>query len=198
MDGNEANDHKEVTIMGFTVTRTKKLWLAAVFTVLVSGIVTSSLGLSGGTTQMSAESERDYTGVFVSKLPLDEQLKVARCVELSAVVNWGEGGPGQSIEVAEAFLMGYPYSGYLAYLEEKYGKYRPVSPGERERNAVAFLTQHKVDEPRALGLYRREIWFYTASGTFQINILLDEQGAVRESSVSFLGKEDPFFLRVDW
>jgi hypothetical protein len=187
--------------MSTSLKRTKRLWsVIAIFAVSLCVVVLSLFVSPGRTHQIpeTTETEKDYTGVFVSKLPLDEQLKVARCVELSAVVNWGEGGPGQSIEVAEAFLMGYPYSGYLAYLEEKYGKYRPVSPGERERNAVAFLTQHKVDEPRALGLYRREIWFYTASGTFQINILLDEQGAVRESSVSFLGKEDPFFRRVDW
>ena len=174
--------------MGFTLPRTKKLWLVAVFTVLVSGIALSSLGLSGGTTQMSAESEKDYTGVPVSSLPLDEQIKVARSVELSAVVNWGEGGPMYREEVAEAFLLGYPF---LDYLEKKYGKgnyeYIFSSPETRAKREVAFLTQ--------VG-NRREIWFSTRSGTYQVNLQLENNGTILASSISFSDGIHPFEVYI--
>lgn len=52
---------------------------------------------------------RDYRGVFVGGLPLDEQIKVARCVRLSAQAYWGECTlGGYSLAVAEAFLLGLP------------------------------------------------------------------------------------------
>lgn len=87
-------------------------------------------------------------------------------------------------EVAEAFLLGYPF---LDYLEKKYGKgnyeYIFPSPKERARREVAFLTQ--------VG-NRREIWFKTKSGTYQVNLQLENNGTILASSISFSDGIHPF------
>jgi len=162
--------------------------------IALSAMVLFLLILSGCTARPpeAARTEKDYTGVSVSSLPLDEQIKIASSVELSAVVNWGEGGPTYSREVVEAFLLGYPRPDYLGYLEDKHGKYEPVSPGERANNAMAFLSQ----STDASGIISREAWIYVASGCFQIGLHIDKAGDVYESSISFMGNDALRFERL--
>ena len=179
--------------MRFTLSRAKKLWLVVIFAVLLSAIL---VFLSGCTVSYltqpppipdkqpennpapeAIEVEKDYTDVAVSGLPVEEQIKIVRCVKLSSIVNWGEGGPMYSKEVAQAFMLDYPHPDFLAQLEEEFGKREQHSPGEAKNNAVAFLVQHTEEETRqALALndvYWREIWFYTDSDTIQIHLVLD-------------------------
>ena len=148
---------------------------------------------------MSAESEKDYTGVPVSSLPLDEQIKVARSVELSAVVNWGEGGPIYSIEVAETFLLGLPF---LDYIKEKYGEIEP-SPFS-SLDEIASLYHNKIPEHERHNKlkfpipvsYQREVWFYLKSGTYQVNICTDEAGTILGSSLSYCDGYQGFELYI--
>ena len=162
--------------------RTKRFY-AVVIAALV--IISALIWLSGCTTQASegTAAEKDYTGVFVGELSKDEQIKIARSPQLSAQVNWGEGGPLYSREVAEAFLLDYPFPGYL---EEKHGKYEPSSPWEKERNAIAFLSQSPINDASVPGSYLREIWLYTGSGAYQVFLYVDADGTILESSTSFL------------
>ncbi|MDP3058517.1 MAG: hypothetical protein Q8N36_03570 [bacterium] len=156
----------------------RTILIIVVATVVLSSIAIVALNL------MSAE--KDYTGLAVADLPLEEQIKVARSIKLSAVVNWGEGGNLYSREVAEAFLLGYPYPDFL---EGTYGKYELISPWEKSRNAMAFLTQYPINSssitPPIPGAYLREIWLYTNSGVYQIALYLDKDGAILRSSNNF-------------
>jgi len=130
-------------------------------------------GCAGQVPEIPVETEKDYTGVFVGDLPLDEQIKIAGCLELSAVAYWGEGGPIYSKEVAEAFLLGFPF---LDYLEEKHGEIEPDPFYSLDE--MAFLTQS--------GSYR-DILFYTKTGAYQVTLRIDEAGAIQGigSSISY-------------
>lgn len=177
--------------MRFTLSRAKKLWLVVIFAVLLSAIL---VFLSGCTVSYltqpppipdkqpennpapeAIEVEKDYTDVAVSGLPVEEQIKIVRCVKLSSIVNWGEGGPMYSKEVAQAFMLDYPQPDFLAQLEEEFGRYEHASGPSEDQ--VAFLTQHTADETQLLlsldNAYWREIWFYTDSDTIQIHLVLD-------------------------
>ena len=203
--------------MRFTLSRTKKLWLVVIFAVLLSAIL---VFLSGCTVSYLAqpppipdkqpdnnpapeaiEVEKDYTGVAVSDLPVEEQLKIVRCVELSSIVNWGEGGPGHNREVAQAFLLDYPHPAFLTQLEEEFGKREPHSPGEEKNNAVAFLVQHTKEKTRqALDLnnaYWREIWFYTGSDTIQIHLVLDSDMNIVDSWAARMTNDYPWTFSYD-
>ena len=160
--------------------RRRILWVlatAVVLTALVSIVVRIT-------------SARDYTGVAVDNLPVEEQIKVARSVSLSAVVNWGEGGNMYSREVAEAFLLGHPYPDYL---DARYGK--PELFGRsKERNEIAFLVQTTIDHDRdsASGIpvsqdvvYQRMIEIYTGSGIYTIVLNVDQRGRILDSWSSF-------------
>lgn len=178
--------------MRFNLSRTKNLWLVALFIILVFGILVT---LSGCIASYSAQPsptpyeqpiknpvqepvtvEKDYTGVAVSGLPIEEQIKIARCVELSSIVNWGEGGPMYRKEVAQAFMLDYPHPDFLTQLEEEFGRYEPQFP------AIAFLAQHVEDS-----YYWREIWFYTGSDTIQIHLVIDsDMNVVRSRAVRMI------------
>lgn len=136
-------------------------------------------------------SAKDYTGVAVSPLPVDEQVRVARSVRLSAVVNWGEGGPMYPREVVEAFLLGHPYPDFL---DAKYGK--PELCGRsKERNEIAFLRQSTIDHERTRifyhyiippeAVYQRTINIYTRSGIYTIGLYVDRRGRIIRSWSNF-------------
>lgn len=132
---------------------------------------------------------KDYSGLFVADLPLDEQIKVARCVRLSSVVNWGEGGSIYCRQVVEAFLLDYPFPDFL---DEKYGSFDPVSPRDRERGAIAFLIHTSFSGSNAYSFpkmetmaYGRRAHIYTGTGIYQIELLLDRHGNVLRSGSTF-------------
>jgi hypothetical protein len=132
---------------------------------------------------------KDYSGVFVADLPLSEQVKVARCVRLSSVVNWGEGGSIYCRQVVEAFLLDYPFPDFL---DEKYGSFDPVSPRDRERGAIAFLIHTSFSGSGPYGVprmenvaYGRRAHIYTGTGIYQIELLLDRHGNILRSASTF-------------
>jgi hypothetical protein len=105
--------------MRFTISRTKKLWLAAVFLVLISVFVLPRFILGEGTIHATEEAraEREYANEPLKSLPLyvQEEIRVAKCLKLSSQFRWGEGNPSFSLEVAESFLLGYPCGGKIVY-----------------------------------------------------------------------------------
>ncbi|MDP3058243.1 MAG: hypothetical protein Q8N36_02160 [bacterium] len=160
----------------------RTILIIVVATVVLSSIAIVALNLS---------AEKDYTGLAVADLPLEEQIKVARSVSLSAVVNWGAGGLLYCQEVAEAFLLSCPYP---EFLEQVYGKYELFIPGEKYKNSMAFLSQSITDHKRhgALGLsylpksfYTRELFLYTKSGVYKIQMLLNKDGVIVDVRHSF-------------
>lgn len=136
-----------------------------------------------------------YKGVNVSELSVEEQIKIARCVERSSVVNWGEGGPAHVREVAEAFLLGYPYPGFIAYLEEKHGVYHCPGWPQGAEPKIAFLTQR--------GTEARTAWIYLASDVaYQIAFQIIQEGDVwypLKGGVSFTDGSSPFApVEIEW
>ena len=161
--------------------RDKRLWLPLILgaiATLVALVFVVSVFVGG----------RDYTGVPVADLPLNEQIKIARCVRLSSIVNWGEGGNLYCREVAEAFLLGHPYPDHL---DETYGKFKLISPWERSRGAIAFLSQDTLEDTNTLGrhaalkAYVRVISLYTNSGIYQIILSVDRSGRILSASDNF-------------
>lgn len=157
----------------------------AVAALTISLIIVAAVGVL-----VLAGWSKDYSGLFVADLPLSEQVKVARCVRLSSVVNWGEGGATYCRRVAAAFLLDYPFPDFL---DEKYGRYVPGTPWEEERAAIAFLTQNAVDPstshdasmPRDV-LYVRYAGLFTRSSRYSIYLLLNGRGNIVRSWSNFL------------
>lgn len=112
--------------------------------------------------------EKDYTGVFVAELPLDEQIKIARCVKLSSIVGWGEGGLLYGREVAEAFLHGHFPSDF-----DKYPPFPLFSSLEKRNKAVSFLHQRTM--PCGLE-YRRYADIYVDGAAWGIQLVFDLEG----------------------
>ena len=129
------------------------------------------------------ETEKDYTGVVVADLPLDEQIKIARCVKLSSVVNWGEGAPMYSKEVAEAFLLGrYPEGCFPADFEE-HPPFIPRTPSEKRYNLMSFLYQvthpgNQIYDQWSGLVYDRWAELYTEELTWYVRVILDPEGNV--------------------
>lgn len=181
VDGNSAINYREVMRVKLMGLRDKRLWLPLILGAIAAlvALVFVVSGFVGG---------RDYTGVPVADLPLEEQIKVARSVKLSAIVNWGEGGNLYCREVAEAFLLGHPYP---EHLDETYGEFKLFSPWGRSRGAIAFLSQHTLENTNTLGqqaalkAYVRVISLYTNSGIYQIILGLDRRGRILYASNNF-------------
>ena len=162
--------------------RDKRLWLPLILGAIAAlvALVFVVSGFVGG---------RDYTGVPVADLPLEEQIRIARCVRLSSIVNWGEGGNLYCRQVVGAFLLDYPYPDFL---DKKYGRFELFSPWERERDAIAFLVQsaaqhhHRDGLPRPQNMaYGRTIQIYTADGIYSIHLALDNRGRILHSGSTF-------------
>lgn len=156
--------------------RFKIPWPRLLLTAVLLAALVLAAGCSeqGQTRREEQRVEKDYTGAAVADLPKNEQIIIASSVELSAIVNWGEGGPMYDLDVAEAFMLGLE----LPRFED--GKYTPQSPGEKDRNASVFLSQVPHTNPPAK--WQRYINMHVdIGGVYDIFLDLDETGKVLNS-----------------
>ncbi|MBS3937568.1 MAG: hypothetical protein KGZ50_03190 [Peptococcaceae bacterium] len=124
------------------------------------------------TTPAPIQAEKDYTGVAVKGLPLDEQIKIAGCVKLSSIVNWGEGGMMYGREVTEAFLFGVEPYGHFPWNYDDFPPPKRYSPWEKRNEVIAFLHQRFYP---CENKHIREASIYAEGAVWGIRLVFDRE-----------------------